>query len=453
VTETAAAPEDTPPPPSEEHKPPSRRPKKKGEGKTSKQDLYLDISGAMRRSPASSMHQSAPFPVLFRVIEDVEGCRRPVKITGDNVVSRVHPDAVIEEIDRYVTVGLSNRNLQFASRDCHETYKKWRALAKPLDEQHILPVAELNHEGYTWRRLPFDFKAGPSPYFDGLMERATNHKALMAWIGSLFDAGADRSQYLYIFGQGGTGKGRLASFLSTLMGDAYAAVVAENRNQFWTSQLVGKRLACFADLRNSRFLNEGLFLTLTGEDAIPIEPKGQNSYTTRLKCKFLILSNHRPELEFDAANLRRALLCEMMPLPPGTERIPSRVFDSHLWEEAAFWLDKCRKEWHQHTVTGFIPSDNREEVENVMARAQSIHHDLFERWFDVEESGKVMQSEMMQIMRREKKDDGLALGKWYRFLENSHSIPMNKRESKHPRPYYYPGIKIKTSMRAVLESM
>lgn len=434
--------------------PPDHRPKKKEGKKPRRYDTLLDLAGAMRRSPGSTFHMRCPFPELFRVIQDPEGLRRPVRLSADNVVTRAAPEAVIEAVSRYAAIALSDKSPKLMPHDCKVVYDFWRAHSIPLDENRIAPVAEKNQTEpkYTWHRLPFDIKIGPTPTFDAIMARTTNHKALMAWIGSLITPGTSRSQYLYIYGKGGTGKGRFASFLARLFGEAFRSDSAAIRNQFWTSRFVGARLVCFPDLDDSSFLSSGLFKSLTGEDPICIEPKGQPSYTTRLHAKFLILSNSRPEIGDDEANRRRALFCEMVPLPEGTQRIATSKLDEMLWRETPAWLAKCKEAFVPFAANGseYIEADNLDVIQEIVDEHQRVLLDLRERYFDLGPGFHTTSQEMQEILRHEKfnyRDQH----QWFLFLEDRYKIKRQRLGTGNDRSRSFPGLRVNTIGRNKLE--
>ncbi len=274
----------------------------------------------------------------------------------------------------------------------------------------------------------------------------TNAAAFMAWVGSLLDMNSGRSQYVYLYGEGGTGKGRIAAFLKRLFGDAYGSPDPTHRNQFWTAQLVGKRLICFADLDSSKFLNSGSFKTLTGEDAICVEPKGQPAYTTSLQCKFLILSNNKPSLKDDAANRRRAIYCEMLPLAPDTKLVTTSRFDALLWEEAAWWLCKCKALWAKRNDAGFVESDNIDALQDAMDDHQVDHMDIFDKWFDRVSDAHVTPGTMRIIMEKEDLR-GERRADFEAFMFKRHGIKKERhRVGGALGPRLYQGIRVKLVM-------
>ncbi len=407
-------------------------------------NLHMAFVGAMTQNPLAP---GPGFPAAFKVIVDGEGKRRPVQVLDEWVVENVSWEAVETQILRYSHINMAQlMNMQLESRDAQEIRKLWAALESPLDESEIVAVREKSdlrtkddRPAYTWRRLPFDFAAdaAPTPTFDEMMARTSNSEALMAWVGSLFDNESSRQQYAYLHGEGRNGKGRLAAFLGKVFGRAYRSEhLAGKPNNFWTSGLLGARLVCFPDFESFDFPNSGFFKMLTGDDAIRIEQKGRQSFTTDLVAKFLFLANDPPGLNESPANRRRAIYCKMEPVPTSEKTLAPRIYESRLWAEAPSWLGRCADLWKRHVAEGDDAiATCVEALTDIMDSHEEVALDLVERWFVVDRGGRVTPGQMQEILRREGYKDFRAQRGLFAFLERRFGVVKIRRRPELLRVY------------------
>jgi hypothetical protein len=363
--------------PSDEAAPP--KPKKKA----TKAEFARAIAGAMFGDPLSTL---PPFGQNFAVVEDDEGVRVPVRISAHRVVSYVSPEAVVNSILDYTHKTCAGAWAQTTPADARMYFDLWKALAEPLDERSIKPVAQASdHTSLCLRRLPWDLEPGDTPAFDELFSRIDNGFALKAWIGSLFVQASDRQQYCWIYGEGRNGKGSLASFLHRVFGPSYRAeTVPEKGNRFWTSGLLGSRLVVFPDCNNYTFVTTGLFKSLTGGDAVRVERKGLASSTAILQSKFLFLSNTKPALTSKKADRRRVIYCVANELAKDTKIIAKADYDAMLWKEGPAFIMKCLSAFKACESAGEIPTESL-EIEALILGTEEPMEILFKRYMTVRE--------------------------------------------------------------------
>lgn len=421
------------------------KPRKKGKSKAdAKFDVWMAFLAAMR----GTIGAPAKFERRFAVLADGRGKRRPVEILEGDVVLDIDREAIETEILRFSHMTLASRPaFKIETKDAKEIYRIWLALEDPLDERTIAPVRQLSEKGYTWRRLPWDFAsvAGvETPTFDEMMGRTSNALALMAFIGSLFDPKSGRQQYVYLHGQGGNGKGRLAAFLRKVFGGAFRSESFQGKpNNFWTSGLIGARLVCFPDFEAFDFPNSGFFKMLTGDDAVRIEQKNRDSFTADLCCKFLFLGNDAPGLNESPANRRRAIYCHIEPVAGVLESAAS--YEARLWDEAASWLGKCWKAWTEVSESGFIPVE-AESLSGIIDSHEEPFLDLMERWFEFGkggEGGEVSPLHMQEILRREGIKSPFEQRKFFAFLVRRFGVKRSRMREGTLRRWAYDGLVVR----------
>ncbi len=255
----------------------------------------------------------------------------------------------------------------------------WRAFATPLPLKEISNVRWQGETGYTWRRLPWELKRGPSPTWDALLDKMSNAQAFRHWIGSLFFDEAKQHQYVWMYGQGNDGKGSINRFLSRVFGRAYRSKQPPAPNdKFWTYGLIGARLVVFPDCNAQGFTSSGLFKSLTGGDPIDVEAKGRMSFTARLGCKFLFLSNENPNISSEHADMRRIIYCEFQ-----RNGDTEAGFEDRLWAEGGAFLSRCVHDYYvAHQTHGPIEADD-ETIRNWVSSNEEPFEQAFAAKFQL----------------------------------------------------------------------
>lgn len=276
--------------------------------------MYEMLTLRMADSPAVAKMLPAPKERLAVISDDSGRTRRPVLIGADDVCHDIDKDAVAGIFLRYAhDIKIEKGLWSYGSiewRHAVDAAKFWLHKA-PLTEVPK-PFRFKSEIGRCYHRAVFDPISGPMPLCDELFSRMTNRMTVLAWIGSLFDPLADRQQYVYLYGQGGEGKGSLSRLLATIFGAGAATLSAPPmRDKHWAWQYVNRRLIIFSDLVDQRALRGAELRSVVGGDAVTVDPKGGKPYTAELTCKLLVCSNEMPQLANNHADARRIIFAEM----------------------------------------------------------------------------------------------------------------------------------------------
>lgn len=323
------------------------------------------------------------WPYLYRTVEFERGApvafeelpqQELVLSAGDDLPNRIVAWARLQSMaDELLLV-----------RDARHIADMWRAIAKPIPLKDIASVRWLGETGYTWRRLPWELRPGPSPTWDAMLAKMTNAQAFRHWLGSLFFDQAQQHQYVWMYGEGNDGKGSINRFLAKVFGRSYRSKQPPAPNdKFWTYGLIGARLVAFPDCNAQGFTSSGLFKSLSGGDPIDVEAKGKMSFTAKLNAKFLFLSNENPNISSEKADMRRIIYCEF--LAGGVE---DPEFEDKLWAEGGSFLSTCVHEYFvthpRHTRIesdgegiGEIVSTNEEGFEQLFAEKFKQPNELY----------------------------------------------------------------------------
>lgn len=323
-----------------------------------------------------------------------------------------------------------------------EAVDLWMGIAKPIPASEIAGVRWSDEPGYTWRRLPWPQVDGESATWDELLSRMSNAKAFRHFLGSLFFDDSSLHGYVWLHGQGGDGKGAINRFLARVFGHSYRSKQPPSRygDRFWTYGLLGSRLVVFPDCDDFAFVASGLFKALTGGDPIEVEAKGQMGFTARLNAKFIVISNEKPSLSSENADMRRVIYCEME-----KPQQYQKDFEKRLWFEGGAFLTRCVVDYiAAYPDHGPIAADMEQIMEWVAVREEP--YDLFfDKHFRVAPHDYVAPIYMQQLLKEEWHDRGQQLG-FLRWLERTHGV--RKKTAKLMEGLYqnqYRGIARKTS--------
>lgn len=269
--------------------------------------------------------------VKLAVIVDEEMNRIKVVVEKDSgLVRRISEDGVKALVGRYLHEGSSKGRLAEAFvngekltattiRFRAEIHSALAVTMHTIDQDDIAFFKEKGDGGLAWFILPYRFEEhifDDTPWYDEFISRCGNaktQKAVMAFIGSMFVKDADRSQYLYFYGEGKNTKGRFCtSIFHALRGMAHAAQECDqNTKRFWArTNVVGRRTVVFEDLGDPNFVTSAFFKGLTGFDYLTSEGKNKDGFMSKIFCKFIIASNRKPAVKSNMADMRRAIFVE-----------------------------------------------------------------------------------------------------------------------------------------------
>ncbi len=380
-------------------------------------------------------------PRRFEVICDVKGVRTIIEIQAGGVCKHVAREAAVNELIRYSIHDLvefdAKGALELMSDKAEKIVKQWLGEKAPFDVKQIQPVLQKSQPGYCWQRLEFDLTPGNYPNFEDLFSQASNVKAIMQWIGSLFDGASPRHQYCYLRGDGGDGKSTLLDFLRRTFGPSYKAEQppAKSGDRFWTHGLLGMRVVALDDFTAMWFLNDGLFRGLTGGSTMRVEEKGGKTADGDFCCKLIISANPKPQFERLAANERRIIYSEWQP-----RKIHFREsFKDDLWAEAPHFLHACIAAYQELPAGDWIPTDTK-DVEDVLADADEENDKIFNEYFHLDPAATLTPAIFLTVLQRAAEMDNRKIHAFKKYLEQKHKI--RRKRNADRKGWDYPGLAV-----------
>jgi hypothetical protein len=414
------------------------------EDKPKKGAIYAILSEAI-----SGIKATYPFPHRYYTIRERDGNRSILKSSCDEVVSYVVDTDLAADILTYTReYFFHDENFQLTAEEALSAARYWILESIALTEEPVA-VREKSDPGLCFQRLPFDFSREATiadvPLFAEFLTRTSNHDAFCSFVGSLFVPHSDRQQYVYLYGAGGDGKGSMMRLLARVLGKAYETVFADNAdNRFWTSNLIGKRLAVFPDSNHSAFIRSGLFKMLTGGDLVQVERKYKGAFTTELSCKFIFVSNKEPELTAEMSDMRRIIYCGVSALQ---EEAYDSSYEQRLWEEAPAIIGYCINVYKKQCPDNHSIPTEKDEISKFSDQYDEKFDSIFASLFKICSSNEGLTGVGLQLaLKSAGVRDNYEIRDFKTYLERKHRVSNVRLRSSSNRQRIYAGLALKTSM-------
>jgi Family of unknown function (DUF5906) len=342
------------------------------------EEIAHDIAAQLNFEASRTFQWPIRWPHTFRVIEPELGARVPLLEAPDQEIRKVKLAHIADRIIQWTRLQ-DNPEVLLTKSKAKQAAEVWQSIADPLDPTEIKNVRWKSDVGYTWRRLPWDLEEGPTPTWDKVMSKMSNSEAFRHFIGSLFFDEAKQHQYVWAHGLGGDGKGSMNRFLKRVFGASYRSKQPPAQNdKFWTHGLIGARLVVFPDCNSQGFTTGGLFKSLSGGDPVDVEAKQEMSFTAELQAKFLFLSNEKPNVSCETADMRRIIYCGFE-RPIEGDKDPT--FEAKLWAEGGYFLSKCANRYIEaHPNHEDIKSDD-EQIKAWVSTNDEKFQNIFDALF------------------------------------------------------------------------
>jgi hypothetical protein len=282
------------------------------------------------------------------------------------VVYQRHADDSLDRIGLNELAGMIERFCCQLDGEYRITAYTASEMAKSLVNRMAINTEEIkimrfkSEPGLCFNRLPFDPVDGPTPTWDLWCEHITNAAAVRMFMGSWFDESSDRSQFLVLYGTGGTGKSSYFIIPEKILGNR--AIVSKtisplDRDKHYFAELVSARVCYFDDFGDPSVYGAPIMRLMTGGGSVVIDQKLRDAYSTPLNCKYVFSTNEIPIFSQASENKRRVILSATANSAE-LSKIPRHEYEQRLMDEYPAFVYKCIEEYAFGCVeTGTIPVD------------------------------------------------------------------------------------------------
>jgi len=313
-----------------------------------------------------------PFDLDFKkfvISADDDGAKRVLKIRAGDVLSLKSAEYLTATV-RYAAKSLrtnapANKAGDTALNDfhfCGDDYKKitteLMASFPYIKTKDIASFRFKTEPGYCWSRLAFEIEAGAHPTFDAIgtyLETPQMYDTLKWYIGELFNKGDLAQKILWMYGEGGNGKGTIVKMIERVFKDAFVSIGTDKADldKHWTAGLIGKRIAVGTDVENIYIVDHPAVKAISGGDAVPVRDMNRRQVSMELPCQFIFTSNFKPHFRGKKHQARRLLYVGFRPGDP----LYIEAFTDMVAKETPYFLNTCIEFWSDCKRRNYIPSD------------------------------------------------------------------------------------------------
>jgi hypothetical protein len=216
----------------------------------------------------------------------------------------------------------------------------------------VHPIAERQTEGriYSYKFINpvvpennFNKKNSNGEYVLGSwresLKRMTDPVAFAAWVWSIYQPDCKDRQFLYLYGDGNSGKSTLASKIQSNFGKSFVSASKSNdfsqSSSFSLEGLIGKRLILLNELsENTDLTKYPIIKQITGGDMVKIDRKFLGSISMRLDARIFVVSNYVLNITNEEHSRSRVLYIKI--------KKSDKIENSLQWEQS---LDDCYDEF------------------------------------------------------------------------------------------------------------
>jgi len=167
--------------------------------------------------------------------------------------------------------------------------------------------AEYTLNYFNIKSNPEDRK--PLKAINQFLDRLSDKKAFMSWVGSIFVAGKRDARALWLAGAGGDGKSVIMHAIAKKI-KSYSATDLED-SAFAYENVWNKRLLQVNDTSKTTITDNKMFKNITGGDAIVVNSKHEKSFSFVMDSKIVIISNKMPSLSNENHSQRRLMIVKV----------------------------------------------------------------------------------------------------------------------------------------------
>lgn len=393
------------------------------------------------------------FPETYYPIQMSEGRHVIIRqVDDEGIVVMSTREAVANSVYAYAKTKDEYRDAVPDIDTAKKIVGNWIAVSSKNPMPMPPPFRMKDEKGLTFHRLPWILESGPKPTWEKLLSRLPNSRLFMCWIGSLFVEGSYRQQYVWMYGNGGDGKGCIMRFLRKVFGPAFGSKEPRtNGDKFWTYSMIDKQIVAFTDLDDHKFVSTPIFKQITGEDAVPCEAKGQMDFTAEIKARFIISSNGKPDITSEKSHLRRVIYLAFDERTNPDED----DFEDRLWAEGGHFLHSCIEAYKALGSQGPLPTTGN-ELSGWLDVVEAAHAETLDFYFTIDKNSTEQGASGVMVQRclRDSYKTRKEQLNFLAWLERTHGIKnIQVTHGEDKGKWHYKGLFFKSGVSQLIRSL
>lgn len=313
----------------------------------------------------------------------------------------------------------------YSPKQVKEFYDLWRLSTDALKEKPG-SFAWSDQDEWCFKKLEFKPTKGVYPEWEQFLSRLSSKDDFMAFVWSIFEMKNKSRQFLYLSDPAGeTGKSSVIKVLGWVFGDSFTAIsnsTVSGANYRWLmGQLYGKRLVAWPDCKNPKFCMSETVRNFTSGDSVVVEFKGESPFAVEMYLKFIIGSNHEPQITSGGADVSRLIHIRVS---ENKDKKDDPTWIDKLKKELEYFLYDCREVYKRKCPNhGKIVLDSQ-TIDSVMDADEEIESPfeaLCESRFVFKEGNETSVSEWVDFCKKEKLTD-FSVGNLKEYLKRHHGV-------------------------------
>lgn len=284
------------------------------------------------------------------------------------------------------------------------------------------------------------------PSWMKILDRMSEPEAFSAWHWGVFSGLYKGRQMIWLHGPNGEdGKSTLASTIGkNLYGPAHNAIsnasIGSGEKRFLNSFFENAALVIYPDANNRKCLMSEAFKTVAsaGADPVLIERKGRQAYTSVLKARMWICSNHAPEVTNNNFIISRLLYIHIDKMVNET---PDPTVFERLEAELSGFLAYARECYEKLCPDNYkiqTKSTTQEKVSQLSSEFFDEYETIFTKYWQTSESHiRVDASKVRDLLRSEGVTNNIAYSNYVEWMTKHKGIVKRKVSSEGGKIYYH----------------
>lgn len=214
---------------------------------------------------------------------------------------------------------------------------------------------------------------------------------------------------IFYYGESGTGKSVALNLVKKVIGEENTTAISfdDIGGQFFKASLAGSRINICPEMKGGKYRREDIFKSITSNERIMAEHKGEQPFEFVVKTKLLTAGNVFPEFSSGAgmdAILRRIVVVRF------TKKVPvkDRHLEEKLWEERDVIFSLAVKALIELIQRDYIftePDDSKSFLQ-AMQRDATVLEDFIENECSISSKEQVHLRKILERFERFKTENG-----------------------------------------------
>ena len=324
-------------------------------------------------------------------------------------------------------------------------YDLWRLSTDALNEKPK-PFSWAKDHDWCFKKLEFNPVKGEYPAWEQFLARLSSKEDFMAFVWSIFEIKNKSRQYLYLSDPvGESGKSTVIKVLGWVFGDSFTAIsnstIAGGNSRWLMGQLYGKRLVAWPDCKNPKFCMSETVRNFTSGDSVVVEFKGESPFATEMYLKFIIGSNHEPQITSGGADTSRLIHIQVK---ENTDKKDDPEWADRLKKELPFFLYDCMQLYKEKCPNHgkiLLSEDTHELVKNADEDLESPFEAICEDRISFEKGAETGVSEWVRLCK-DSRLSNFEVGNFKEYLKRNHGVKIFRTRDNGKKITKYLGFKI-----------